>query len=332
MPRYFLDLPDGHTPIAWDPRAGPRPERADTRYFGSAFLAMEQLLEDDELDVYLTWNVDRLPSYGERVLAVVLGDEAGRIPRYADRVRAVFKCYGTRPTLGSPILGAGGLAQWAYRWARWLPGGAIHLWCGVRRRRVGGDRQRMFTIPVGTFNQLDLPVRGIAERSTDVFFAGSVQHRGAAHRLTAPKERARREMLAAAGQLERRRPQLRLDLRLTQDFTGSASSSAEQYSRALMDSKVCLAPRGTSLETFRVFEGLRYGCVVVSEHLPKRWYYDGAPILRLRRWSELERVLWPVISEPAVLERWHRRTLEWWRERCSEVALGGYMAACLNEP
>ena len=50
---------------------------------------------------HLTWDSRRLPAYGERVVAVVLGDEVGRIPRYADRVRAVFKSYGIRPVLGA---------------------------------------------------------------------------------------------------------------------------------------------------------------------------------------------------------------------------------------
>ena len=42
MPRYFLDLPEESAPIPWDVHAGPRPERADTRYFGAAFAAMER--------------------------------------------------------------------------------------------------------------------------------------------------------------------------------------------------------------------------------------------------------------------------------------------------
>ncbi len=39
-PRYFLDLPEEPAPIPWDVDAGPRPERADTRYFGGAFREM----------------------------------------------------------------------------------------------------------------------------------------------------------------------------------------------------------------------------------------------------------------------------------------------------
>src|SRR4051794_26778666 len=130
MPRYFLDLPEESAPIAWDIHAGPRPERADTRYFGRAFEAMEAGLRDPDVDVYLTWDTRRLPAYGDRVVAVVLGDESGRIPLYVDRVRAVFKSYGLRPQpaseirAGAPVTAALELAQRSVHWLRWLPGAA----------------------------------------------------------------------------------------------------------------------------------------------------------------------------------------------------------------
>jgi hypothetical protein len=334
MPRYYLELPEAPAPLPWDPHAGPRSERPDTRYFGGVLSEMERTLNDGELDFYLTWNIDRLPSYGERVVAIVLGDEMGRIPRYADEVRAVFKCYGTRPALGSIGLDAGGfaaVAQWGYRWARWVPGASAH------GRRLLGRRLRnesspsgLFTIPLGTYNQLDLGVVGINERPVDLFFAGSLTHHDAAGRLISAKERARSEMLDAVSHLGQRRPTLRLDIRTTSGFSASANASAETYSRALMDSKVCLAPRGTSPETFRVFEGLRYGCIVVTQRLPRRWFYENAPILCVARWSDLESALEPLLEDPTELARWHFRALAWWRDRCSEAAVGRYMAGALN--
>ncbi len=336
MPRYFLDLPERREPLPWDPHAGPRPERPDTRYFAPVLTEMERRLADDRLDIYLTWSVDRLPGYGEQVVAIVLGDEAGRIPKYADRVRAVFKSYGSRPVLGSRGLGLGpagliAVAQWGHRWLRWLPGGTAH---GVRiaRRRIRHEPvpHRLFTIPLGTYNQLDLPVTPLEHRRTDIFFAGSVEHHDSPRRLRSPKLRAREEMLTAIEHLGRRRPALRVDIRLTDGFLASASASAEEYSRGLMESRICLAPRGTSLETFRVFEGLRYGCVVVTEHLPHTWFYEGAPVLQLERWSELERLISPLLNDPAELARWHGRALEWWRRRCSEAAVGQYLADRLN--
>ena len=338
MPRYFLDLPEEDAPLPWDPLAGPRPERADTRYFGGVFREMEPVLRDREIDVYLTWDTERLPAYGDGVVAVVLGDEVGRIPRYLGRVRAVFKCYGTRPVLGTSavpnasLTGLLELAQYTVRCLRWLPGGAAHARRQLGRRLRGRPLlPPVAVIPLGTYNQLDLPLVPIESRPTDIFFAGSVEHEHSLrHRLGSPKTRARREMLAAVERLGSRRPDLRADLRVTAGFSESESTPPADYSEALMNARVCLAPRGTSVETFRVFEGLRCGCVVVGERLPRHWFYDGSPVLQLDRWSDLEEELLPVLDDPEELGRLHARSLAWWRDRCSERAVGRFLAERLN--
>lgn len=337
MARYFLDLPDEKTSRVWDPHAGPHPARADTRYFGGVFRAMEKALLDPDLDIHLTWSSERLPSYGGRVVAVVLRDETGQVPRYSGRVLAVFKCYGRRPELGAGPLrnptatGVLELAQYGVRWLRWLPGGFARLRL-VAGRRVRGKPAPapVHTIPPGTYNQLELPMVAVDERETDLFFAGSVDHRPSLRRLVSPKTRSRREMLAAARRLGRHRPDLCLDLRVTSGFAASAAASPEVYSRALMNARVCLAPRGTSVETFRVFEALRAGCVVVAERLPKHSFYEGAPILTVDRWRDLERTLEPVLDDPRELRRRHEASRAWWTERCSEEAVGRFVADRLN--
>ena len=338
MPRYFLDLPEEDAPLPWDPHAGPRPERADTRYFGGVFRAMEALLRDREIDVYLTWDTERLPEYGERVVAVVLGDEVGRIPRYEGRIRAVFKSYGTRPASGArpvpdaSLTGLLEMAQYAVRCLKWLPGGAAHAGLLLGRRLRGEPLPApVAVIPLGTYNQVDLPLIPIEARPTDIFFAGSLEHdRSLRNRLGSPKTRARHQMLAAVEQLGGDRPDLRTDLRLTAGFSASESTSGADYSRALMDSRICLAPRGTSVETFRVLEGLRCGCVVVSERLPPHWFYEGSPVLQLDRWSDLDHALRPILDDPEELRRLHAQSLVWWRDRCSEEAVGHFLAERLN--
>lgn len=327
MPRYFLDLPGMSAPVAWDPHAGPRPERADTRYFGAAFTHMERALDDPDVDVYLTWDVRRLPSYGDRVVAVVLGDEGGRIPLYLDRVRAVFKCYGTRPAPG----GLADLARSSLHWLRWLPGaGALARQRIAARAGHGPAPAPVLPIPLGTYNQLDLPVLPIERRHTDVFFAGSLEHASSAlHRLVSPKVRARREMLGALEWVGRARPDLRIDVRVTAGFGASRDAPSQEYSHALMEARVCLAPRGTSPETFRFFEGLRCGCVVITGPLPDHWFYRDAPVVRLDRWRDLPRAL-TLLQDPEELAGRHAAALAWWQERCSEAAVGRYLAERLN--
>jgi hypothetical protein len=338
MPRYFLDLPEEQPARAWDPRAGPHPERMDTRYFGTAFLEMERRLQRPDVDVYLTWNCERLPASGDRVVAVVLGDEVGRIPRYISRVRAVFKAYGTRPVLGAGLLrdpsitGLASAGQFAVRCLRWLPSASAYTAMRIGERAGRGPAPApVATIPLGTYNQLDLPLLPMAERESDLFFAGSVEHdHSLHHRFLSPKTHARRQMLAAVERFAATRPRLRADMRVTPSFGASAAAAAGDYSRSLMNARICLAPRGTSLETFRVFEGLRAGCVVVGDRLPRHPFYSGAPLIQLNRWNDLADTLPGLLDDPTRLERAHAAALDWWREQCSEQALGRFMAERLN--
>lgn len=339
MPRYFLHLPGDAVPLHWDPFAGPRPERKDTAYWSGVFMEMERTLRDGAIEVYLTFDPDRLPRYGRNVVAIVLGDEVGRIPQYVDRVLAVFKCYGCRPALGSgPIrnpglTGIAELAQFGVRWLRWLPGGAAHA--GMLASRLITRRRRaapVLTVPLGTFNQLELPIVPFEDRPSDLFFAGSVEHESAAaERFLSPKALSRRDMLAAVERLATSRPDLRIDVRLTPHFHGSESASATEYSRDMMAARICLAPRGTSVETFRLLEGLRCGCVVVSPRLPRHWFYAGSPLLQLDRWRDLEATVAPLLEDRTALRLAHERALAWWREYCSEAAVGRFLAERLND-
>jgi hypothetical protein len=140
-----------------------------------------------------------------------------------------------------------------------------------------------------------------------------------------PKQIARAEMLAAIEVYRAAHPAARIDVRLTSDYWTSIHDDSEAYSRALMNSRICLAPRGANVETFRVFEGLRYGCVVVCEPLPDTWYYRGAPIVQLRRWRDLGGALDDLLADPAGLEQRHRAALDFWQERCSEVAVADFI-------
>ena len=98
----------------------------------------------------------------------------------------------------------------------------------------------------------------------------------------------------------------------------------------MMDTRIALCPRGTSFETFRTFEALRAGCVVVAEALPRRWFYDGAPLVTIGDWRDLGGVLAELLSDREALERRHQASQAWWRDRCSEDALGAYLSDCLN--
>jgi hypothetical protein len=335
--RYFVCLEGGAAPIPWDLSDEDDVPRLDCVYFGRALRRMEPRLRSERLTFYLTWDIEALPTYGDDVVALVLGDEDSHRPRYADDVLAVFKCYGARPPIGSnPLrqrtrLSTLILAQDLRRHLR-------HVGDDLRagRRVLAGRRlQRVEHIPLGYYNQLDLPLTEFDARSTSVLFAGSLELRERSplsprHWLRMPKPVARQQMLEAVRRFEQRRPEASVSVRLTPTFLSTTRADADAYSRELMDAKVCLVPRGASVETFRYFEALRYGCVVVCERLPSTWFYDGSPAVVVDRWNELPAVLERLLADPGALRERHAASLAWWRERCSEDALGAFMAGRLN--
>lgn len=333
--RFFICLADGTAPVPWSPSDPQQRVRLDCVYFGRALVAARDRLPERALSFYLTWDLEELPEYGDHVVALVLGDEDARVPRYVCRVRAVFKCYGSRPFVGmSPLLPPSRSTmlvalQAVRRWLRHLPDDIrllVHGPC-ARRSAIAAIRP----IPLGYYNQLDMPLSDFGSRRTAVFFAGSLEHStrrawSPARWFGQPAPVMRQEMVDALERFGRERPDQPVNLRLTSGFGSHRRSDAEAYSRDLMDAKICLAPRGGSVETYRYVEALRYGCVVISEPLPPTWFYRDSPVVVIQRWRDLPGILSALLDDPVGLTQRHEAALAWWRERCSEDALGAYLA------
>jgi hypothetical protein len=301
---------------------------------------MERELAVDGLTVYLTFDTDTLPSYGDRVVVVLIGDEWARVPAYSSHVRAVFRNLCARPNLGcrplawpsrvtlSALIPAGRAAL------RGAPGRLHYLRSQLTAARGRGRPPApQIELPIGTYNALDIPLTPFRGRGSDVFFAGSVAHPGGRDgRLKTrmmPKGLSRNAMLRNVARL-RRHQSVTVDVRVTAGFQESVACDAGVYSRALMDSRLALVPRGATTETHRFFQALKYGCVVVTDSVPPSWFYERAPLVRLRHWDELEDAVLPLLADEERLACLHRQALQWWTSACSEEAVGRLMAHTLN--
>jgi hypothetical protein len=335
---FFQCLGPDREPRAWNP-PDPIDDLVDTWYFGRVLRAMAREVEADGLTVYLTFDTEKLPSYGHDVVVVLIGDEWARVPAYLSRVRAVFRNLCARPNLGCRPLAWPSAATFsaflpAARAAlRSAPGRLRHL--GAELSAAWGRGQRpapQVEVPIGTYNLLELPLTPLAQRGSDLFFAGSVDQapgRSAALKAAVmPKGLARQAMLRNVERL--RGNGLNVDVRITEGFQASAASDPADYSRALMNSRMALVPRGATTETHRFFQALKFGCIVVTDSIPPSWFYEQAPIIRLRHWDELEETVTPLLADPARLERLHRAALGWWDTACSEEAVGRLMARTIN--
>ena len=106
----------------------------------------------------------------------------------------------------------------------------------------------------------------------------------------------------------------------------------EKYAEMLSNSKVALCPPGYHTpETFRHFEAMRAGTIVVSEPLPELDFYVGSPIVTVRNWGDARKAVSDLLGDIDALQERQEQTLHWWEQHCSERAVARRMASKLAE-
>ena len=338
--RYINCLTADGQPRVVDLSESSRPDEwPESVYFRRVFEVLERIQSDGDFTFYLTNDVQRLPSYGADVAVIVVGDDHCRIPMYLHKVAAVFKNCGTRPRLGChPIrepsfVNLLSLLVFGRRCLKYLPGLAYYA-----RGLLSGGRLRfapLCEIPLGTANQTIVPMRQFAHRASTLFFAGSVTHAFLPSRLTAikdilsPKRAARVAMLRNLNAISDRHPNLGVEVSVAADYSEAIHGDGRSYSEELMDARIALVPRGACPQTFRFFQAMRAGCVVITDVVPAQRFFTGSPAVRVKSWNDLEDAVQSLLADPALLEQRHRQALEWWSRYCSEEAVGEYIAGVL---
>ena len=336
MIRHFI-VERGAEPSEWEP-ANPGPELPrDCLYFGKALIEMEKHLPGEDLHCYLTWSNESLPEYGPHVVAILVGEEWGMIPRYSRHVLLVARVMSRYPFLGvrrlfpitrlKMMLAVKHVRNWLrHMRSLWRCEFSPSTWPS----RIH-EKPRIVHLPWGSAALVDVPVKGMRERGRNYYFSGGIalgSNFGYRRLLSAPKIEARQSLVRAVAEFEKRHPSLTADQTLkvhSQQSTGELSDISD-YAQRLMDAKVCLAPRGSVADTWRFFEGLKSGCAVITNPLPDEWYYRDAPVIQIDDWKDLESILLPLLSDEARLGEMHIQSLRYWDEVCGEMALGRFLA------
>jgi hypothetical protein len=347
--KYYLLLSNGKV-VDWDiyHLESPPPQLMWTTYLSKVLQTVEQHLAGSGLIFYLTRDeLNSLPSYGENVVVIIATDEWCRIPKYSHQVLAIFKSYGIKPFLGcNPFLepsylNFASLIQFLRIWIAYLPGLINYGYQILKNISLGRVKiPSIYTIPLGYYNQLDITNKKIDERTYDVFFAGSALNdsyipgslkKFLAKLLTPPKIQSRQKMINFLRQFQDKFLHFKVELSLTNGFYLMTEKDIETYSERLMNSKICLIPRGTSYETYRFFEAIRFGCIPVVESLPHHWFYDGFSGVKVKGWHTLAEVLEDLLNNPDLLQSMHQKALHWWQDKCSEIAVGEYIVDNLSK-
>jgi hypothetical protein len=232
-------------------------------YWVRAFQEFDKISRLEGLTIYLVWNhmlVPELPSYGKNVVAVLATDEECVIPRYLNKVRFVFKSYGFQPWCGDSIRdpSPASVLKCARDWALW----AYHLALFARENQFSLTQGGKMVIPFGYAQQTDVPVKPIETRRYLVGFLGSIENKTypafSPKRLVGtPKQIARSRMAESMRKLAESAPES-VFFGTTASFTESVTGgTGARYSEIMADTKIALAPRGSSVQTYRFFEAMR---------------------------------------------------------------------------
>jgi hypothetical protein len=313
----------------------------DARYIARVILALSERLGAgaSRFRVLVSWwempDHTSLPYVGDDVIVFCLGNELGRMPLYSHDVALVVKQYGVhrRPFVSvGPPSSWGGLIPELILETRSQLLRAPDSARSIARTLARGRRPRIVQIPIGTYLlQEDVEWIPFESRGLDLSFAGSMTNEPQLVRGILPrKTRARRRLIDAVERLRHDRPELRLEFK-TIGSIHDAPDRALDYSEMMMNSRLALCPRGGSLETFRLFEAAAFGCIPMTEAVPKYDYFVGAPIVTVRDWSRLQGVIDRLLSDPDKLRSRHKANLEWWRTLLSPEATAGRIAAKLRE-
>jgi hypothetical protein len=277
------------------------------------------------LRFYITKEAYRLPEYGPDVVAILLQEERSKVPVYGRHVRAVIRNLQSKPFLGfAPHWRMGKVeATLAIEYAR-------DWYTHTKSRRAFRaphpewpapvrNEALVIDMPLGYHSQVELP---------------QVRHPVPRHDL---RHYIGTSKFAAREQLWRILTDLKAKGEWNIDLGNIAADQAKElapvfntYSEKMVNSRICVSPRGTVADTFRSFEGLRAGCLVIGNRVPKESFLAGSPIHIINHWAELEPLLKKYARNIEYLEGERAKSLAFWNEHLSTEKIAQYLADALN--
>lgn len=306
-------------------------------FFEKLLREFDRLASDRGLRVLLTWSRDCLEITGPRVVAIMVGDERCLVPPATDKVLAVFRTGTQTLDMGEVLRLRMGFAERVLDWGRFALKIRVRLqrWLrGTAKLRAPGN---VFAIPLMPFHEEpDAPAAPICERHWEVGFLGTVgpnRMLGGIRMPQSPKAAARLAMLDAVRALQRRAPHLTVSIGCDVQPNWPPLIAPESYVKVLRDTKISLCPRGNCAETFRLSESARAGCVIITDPLPREWYFEGHPFIEIQNWRDLPALVGSLTADPAKLHELSTRSIAWWHSHLAPEPVAAYMVerlACLE--
>lgn len=109
-------------------------------------------------------------------------------------------------------------------------------------------------------------------------------------------------------------------IRFTQGFSNGLTK--EDYSAFLYNSKIALCPAGiANAESFRLYEALKAGCIVISDKLPEKLNLEKSPIIQVDDWTTLKKVIKNLYNDPEEMQNLSEKTYDFFYSNFSGKAV-----------
>lgn len=168
------------------------------------------------------------------------------------------------------------------------------------------DIPNVINIPLGHFSPITEPYIPFNKRLYDISFIGCLNSNRIqlASKLTGINEwiisfglvlfkKLTLKFLSLLASARQRKSYIKFN----PDFNKGISN--DWYIKILKHSKIVLVPRGwINSETFRLYESMFYGCIVICEELPDREYYNDINVIQVKDWKEGVQVARQLLTSP----------------------------------
>ena len=179
------------------------------------------------------------------------------------------------------------------------------------------------SFPLG-YNKKHLKLinRPIKNRPIDVFFAG--------HMASVNRQRYMRPVIDFFNTMSSdKRP--KIEINISRGF--NMGLDGETYSEKLHGSKVVVCPAGNvSMETFRHYEAMRSGAVIVSPKLPETKIYNKAAICQVDDWNgNVGNTIMDLLSDLDMLQLIQDRQQQTYNNRFTAKSVAKYINELLPD-
>ena len=297
-------------------------------YFADLMRALSKSLPDFEHYTFVfTRSVTELPhkfANEPNVVVFIMGDEWARVPTYSANVHAIFKAPGQDMKLAFHRnwwrFNIMALIQYTRQQAKRIP------------HHYRDTSNNIFAVPYGYYRLQERDsVTPINQRNIDASFTGSIDHRKVLGGLIKTnKVLSRERMVRTVDDWKRDKP-YNVDVKLSTFFPKAADTPEfDDYPAILMDTKICLSPRGTHLETYRLCEGMYYGCIVIAEEQPAHWFAEESPAFIVDDWATLPDLLDHLLGNPERMQELQKASLQYWDNVLAPQAVSAHVVSCLT--